>query len=238
MTSSTATFDTVRAQEVSKIYGRHRALGGVSIELQSGRVTALLGPNGSGKTSLLMLLSTLSRPSSGKIHFGNISPKRIAEARGQIGLLSHAAMTYAELSAQENLEFFAKLYGQAKPADVALDLLKRFDLDAHRNRRAGTFSRGMLQRLALARALIGQPKLLLLDEPFTGLDRKSTQTVIDVVDEHRKSGGMALMISHDLGVAAELGDEFIVLKRGLEVGRTDKNLDSSALRSFYAEVTA
>lgn len=231
-------FDAVRAKKVSKLYGRHRALGGVSLELRSGRVTALLGPNGSGKTTLLMLFSTLSCPSSGEIRFDKLSARSLSEIRGQIGLLSHASMTYSELSAQENLEFFARLYGEKNARDLAIDLLKRFDLEAYRDRLAGTFSRGMLQRLALARALIGRPKLLLLDEPFTGLDHKSTQIVIDMIKEHRSQGGMALLISHDLGIAAELADEFVVLKRGLEVGRVEHSLDLPRLQSFYGALNS
>ena len=238
MNATTGVFDSVHAVEVSKIYGRHRALAGVSLSLQSGKVTALLGPNGSGKTTLLMLFSTLSRPSSGQINFGANGESQDATVRGKIGLLSHSAMTYGELSAKENLCFFARLYGLPNPLERALALLKRFDLTNSMERPVSTFSRGMLQRLGLARALIGDPKLLLLDEPFTGLDSDSTNTVVEVVEEHRAAGGIALMISHDLNVASKLGDEFVVLKRGKQIAHLNQRLEATALRETYAEVTA
>jgi heme exporter protein A len=185
-----------------------------------------------------MLFSTLSRPTSGAVRFGNSTTGADAKVRGKIGLLSHSAMTYGELSAKENLLFFARLYGLNNPLERALSLLKRFDLLASMERPVNTFSRGMLQRLGLARALIGEPKLLLLDEPFTGLDSDSTNTVVDVVDEHRSSGGIALMISHDLNVASKLGDEFVVLKRGKQIAHLKEKMAPTALRETYAEVTS
>ena len=238
MNAATGVFDSVHAVEVSKIYGRHRALAGVNLSLSSGKVTALLGPNGSGKTTLLMLFSTLSRPSSGTVRFGAKAERPDATVRGKIGLLSHSAMTYGELTAKENLCFFARLYGLNNPLERSISLLKRFDLINSMERPVSTFSRGMLQRLGLARALIGEPKLLLLDEPFTGLDSDSTNTVVKVVEEHRASGGIALMISHDLNVASRLGDEFVVLKRGKQIAHLAQRLEATALRETYAEVTA
>lgn len=238
MTLAVAGFDSAKALSVSKIYGRHRALANVSLTLSSGKTVVLLGPNGSGKTTLLMLFSTLSRPTSGKILFGDSDDSEASEHRGSVGLLSHSSMTYGELTALENLSFFGKMYGVQAPDQRARALLERFDLTQSMNRPVSTFSRGMLQRLGLARALISSPKLLLLDEPFTGLDRASTQIVIDVVNEHKSAGGLALVISHDLNVAAALGDEFLILKRGKQVGFLEGAVSAEALRETYAEVTA
>src|SRR6185436_8269759 len=151
--------DRVEAREVSKIFGRHRALHKVSLALERGRVTALLVPNGSGKTTLLSLFSTLSRPTSGTMHFGDLPPERAKEVRGRIGLLSHAALSYGDLTGLENVVFFARLYGRTGAAAEAeaRKLLLEFGLDEAMHRAAKTYSRGMTQRLGLARALIGTP---------------------------------------------------------------------------------
>jgi len=238
MNLAAADFDSAKAISVSKIYGRHRALANVSLTLSPGKTAVLLGPNGSGKTTLLMLFSTLSRPTSGQIIFGDAAEQRAGDFRGAIGLLSHSSMTYAELTALENLSFFAKLYGVTQPQSRAEELLERFDLMQSMTRPVNTFSRGMLQRLGLARALIGSPRLLLLDEPFTGLDRASTQIVMDVVNEHKAKDGLTLVISHDLNVAAELGDEFLILKRGKQALYLEHSVPAGELRETYAEVTA
>jgi heme exporter protein A len=229
--------DRVEAREVSKIFGRHRALSKVSLSLSRGNVTALLGPNGSGKTTLLSLFSTLSRPTSGTMHFGDLPPDRAKDARGKIGLLSHAALSYGDLTGLENVVFFAKLYGRTgAAAEVeAKRLLAEFGLEDAMNRAAKTYSRGMTQRLGLARALVGQPTLVLLDEPFTGLDRASTVKVIERVLLLKKEGAIVLVVSHDMGTTAELADDVAILQRGKLVHRHVGRLEVDALRAKYAE---
>jgi heme exporter protein A len=227
--------DRVEAREVSKIFGRHRALHRVSLTLEPGRVTALLGPNGSGKTTLLSLFSTLSRPSSGTMHFGELPPDRAKEARGRIGLLSHSALSYGDLTGLENVVFFAELYGRTGAEAEAKRLLVEFGLEEAMNRPAKTYSRGMTQRLGLARALIGQPSLVLLDEPFTGLDRQSTAKVIERVRVLRGEGAMVLVVSHDMPTTAELADEAAILLRGKLVHHHRGRLDTDGLRAKYAE---
>ncbi len=230
-------FSTVEARGVSKIYGRHRALWRVDLTLRTGRVMGLLGPNGAGKTTLLWLFSTLSRPTSGTMHFGDLPPARAAEARGAIGLLSHAALTYGELTAVENVTFFGRLYGAPDPEPQARELLVAFGLEDALDRPTKTFSRGMLQRLGLARALIGRPALVLLDEPFTGLDRASTVAVLDRIDALRDAGAMVLMISHDMATTAALADEIAILVRGRLGRHHPERVTVDALRDLYAEVT-
>jgi heme exporter protein A len=229
-------FTRADARSVSKIYGRHRAVHQVDLSLTEGRVTALLGPNGAGKTTLLWLFSTLSRPTSGTMHFGEIPPERSKDARGAIGLLSHASLTYGDLSGLENVAFFGRLYGVERPRDRAEALLSEFGLADAMRRPAKTYSRGMLQRLGLARALIGEPKLVLLDEPFTGLDRASTRTVIDRVHRLRNAGALVLMISHDMETTAELADEIAVLVRGKLAHRHEGRLTADEVRKRYADV--
>jgi len=230
-------FAFVEAREVSKLYGRQRALWRVSLRLTPGKLTALLGPNGSGKTTLLGLFSTLSRPSSGTLHFGELPPERAQEARGSIGLLSHAPLVYADLTARENVSFFARLYRRPDPAAEAERLLVELGLEDALDRPAGAFSRGMLQRLGLARALIGEPSVVLLDEPFTGLDRRATERVVETIAALRARGTTILMISHDLETTARLADEACVLVRGQVVGRQEGAASLDLLRAFYAEAT-
>lgn len=228
--------DRVEAVQVSKIYGRHRALSKVDLVLTPGKVVSLLGPNGSGKTTLLTLFSTLSRPTSGELRFGDLPASRAGEARRHIGLLSHASLAYGDLSALENVSFFARLYRAEAPEQAARALLEEFGLGDAMHRASRTFSRGMLQRLGLARALVGRPSLVLLDEPFTGLDRQSTAQVVERVKQLRDQGAMVLMISHDHGVAAELGDETVILHRGRLVAHHRERLSAEQVRALYAEV--
>ncbi|MBK8013426.1 MAG: ABC transporter ATP-binding protein [Deltaproteobacteria bacterium] len=229
-------FDRVEALGVSKIYERHRALSNVDLRLERGKTTALLGPNGAGKTTLLWLFSTLSRPTSGEVRFGDLPLKRNKEARGKIGLLSHASLTYGDLSGLENVAFFARLYGCRFPDREAEQLLQEFGLEDAMRRPVKTYSRGMLQRLGLARAWVGRPTLLLLDEPFTGLDRASTMVVIDRIRALQRQGTMTLMVSHDLEITAELADEALVLVRGRTAGRLTGPLKPDTLRTAYREM--
>ena len=228
-------FDRAEARQVSKIYGRQRALHRVDLTLEAGAVTGLLGPNGAGKTTLLWLFSTLTSPTSGSIHFGDLPPGRAKDARGSIGLLSHSALTYGDLTARENVAFYGRLYGVPEPERAAEALLSEFGLDDAMDRAAKTFSRGMLQRLGLARALIGHPSLVLLDEPFTGLDRASTRTVLSRIHALRDEGAMVLMVSHDMQVTADLADDVAFLRRGQLVFRHRGALSAAALRDLYAE---
>jgi heme exporter protein A len=224
----------VEAREVTKIYGRHRAIHRVSLRLERGKVTALLGPNGSGKTTLLSLFSTLSLPTSGSMSFGSLSP---AEARGAIGLVSHHALTYGDLTGLENVVFFARLYAVSDPVGRARALLSEFGLEEAMHRPAKTYSRGMLQRLGLARAMVHGPALILLDEPFTGLDRASTQRVVDRVHALRREQAMVLMVSHDMATTAELADEAAFLNRGKLVLLHPHRQSAEELRDRYASIT-
>jgi heme exporter protein A len=207
------TFDQVTVQSVSKIYGRQRALAGATLRLQSGRLCLLLGENGAGKSTLLAILSTLVRPTSGEVRFGDLAHAAAAhKLRGQIALVAHDPLLYFDLSARENLRFFAKVYGCADRGD---ELLARVALqDAAANRPARTYSRGMLQRLALARALLPRPRLLLLDEPFVGLDQSGIAMLRALLLEVHAEGTIVLLATHDLAAAAGLASQVVVLRRG------------------------
>ncbi len=208
--------DLVAIERVAKRFGSERALAGVTMELRGGSMCALLGHNGAGKTTLLGLLSTLVRPTSGKIAY-QTGGKAIAgeDVRREIGMLAHQSLCYSELSAVENLELFAGLYDiPATPASLD-GLLDRVGLDKRaRTRASRTYSRGMVQRLALARALLTKPSLLLLDEPFTGLDRGGALALGEQLGEIKAQGTIVVVVTHDLEAIAGRADHVAILRRG------------------------
>jgi heme exporter protein A len=206
--------DRVEIKTVAKRYGSERALAGVTLELRGGSMCALLGHNGAGTTTLLGLLSTLVRPNAGTIKY-EAGGKAVEgdDVRRQIGMLAHQSLCYGELTAIENLELFAGLYDIAKP-DIT-GLLDRVGLEARaRSRAARTYSRGMQQRLALARALLTRPSLVLLDEPFTGLDRDGAMALGAQLGELKATGAIVVVVTHDLEAIAERTDHIAILRRG------------------------
>ena len=206
--------DLVTIDKVAKRFGSERALAGVSMELRGGSMCALLGHNGAGKTTLLGVLSTLVRPSSGKIAYRAAGKDVAGDAvRREIGMLAHASLCYAELSAVENLELFGGLY-DIENANIDA-LLDRVGLDKRaRARPSRTYSRGMVQRLALARALLTKPSLLLLDEPFTGLDRGGALALGEQLGEIKAQGTIVVVVTHDLEAIAGRADHVAILRRG------------------------
>jgi heme exporter protein A len=208
--------DRVHIEKVAKRYGSERALAGVSLELRAGSMCALLGHNGAGKSTLIGIVSTLVRPSSGDVAYQAGGKALAGEAvRREIGLLAHASLCYGELSAIENLELFAGLYDVDGRRAALTKLLDRVGLDERaRTRAARTYSRGMLQRLALARALLSRPSLLLLDEPFTGLDRGGALALGEQLGELRAGGAIVVVVTHDLEAIAGRADHVAVLRRG------------------------
>lgn len=211
-----AGLDLVEIQKIAKRYGSERALAGVTLELRGGTMCALLGHNGAGKSTLLGVLSTLVRPNSGRISYKS-SGKAIEgdDVRREIGMLAHASLCYAELTAIENLELVAGLYsvdGSPKAINAVLD---QVGLEPRaRTRAARTYSRGMQQRLALARALLTKPSLLLLDEPFTGLDRGGALSLGEQLGALKDSGAIVVVVTHDLEAIANRTDHVAILRRG------------------------
>jgi ABC-type multidrug transport system ATPase subunit len=206
-------FDRVETQGLTKVYGPTRALSGVDLSFSAGTITSVEGPNGSGKSTLLSLLGLIASPTRGKILFGGRDAARTPSLRGQIGVLAHAAMVYPDLSAFENLELFAALYGL--PARDAIERERaRFGLDAWASRPARTYSRGQLQRVALARALLHEPALLLLDEPSTGLDASSLERLVNAVQLERTRGAIVVLVTHDDALSQRIADRRIRLSQG------------------------
>jgi ABC-type multidrug transport system ATPase subunit len=226
-------FDRLVVDDVSRHFGRRRALHRVSLACDAGTILGLLGPNGAGKSTLLAILSTLLAPTSGRVRYGEHDARSAGPMlRGRLGLLGHDLYLYPELTARENLEFFARLYGLARPRDRADGALAEAGLADRADEAVSGFSRGMRQRLALERALLHGPRLLLLDEPFTGLDDASGHALVRRLRGLRDAGAIVIAATHDLDLAEGLLDEVVILREGrlLTVPRA-----SGPLRERYRE---
>ncbi|MDB4962894.1 MAG: heme exporter protein CcmA [Myxococcales bacterium] len=232
---SVAALDQVQIKKLTKRYGSERALGGVSLELTAGKMCALLGHNGAGKTTLLGILSTLVRQNDGVVSYRSNGNEVTGEAvRREIGMLAHASLCYGELTAHENLELVAGLYGVDGSKAALATLLDRVGLDAKaRDRVARTYSRGMLQRLALARALLTRPSLLLLDEPFTGLDRDGALALGEQLGVLRDGGAIVVVVTHDLEAIADRTDHVAILRRGQLVFEDRGSYSYEKLKDLY-----
>ncbi|MGE0866854.1 MAG: heme ABC exporter ATP-binding protein CcmA [Vicinamibacterales bacterium] len=224
-------FDTLTVVDLARYYGRRKALAQVSFTCQSGDIIGLLGPNGAGKSTLLNILATLIAPSRGRVNYGDRTAEQGgADVRGRIGMLGHDLFLYPELTARENLVFFARLYGLRDVEATVQASLARAGLADRGDDLVSGFSRGMRQRVALERALLHEPRLVLLDEPFTGLDQNSTAALVARLRERQQSGGILIIATHDLEVADGLLSRAIYLKNGRIVG-TDS--DSRGLSERY-----
>ena len=211
-------FDQVTAVRLGRHYGRRRALHDLSFTARAGDILGLLGPNGAGKSTLLSILGTLLAASSGHVEYGQ---QRAADAgaalRARIGMLGHDLFLYPELSARENLVFFASLYGLDSPGAVADTALERAGLAPRAGDLVSSFSRGMRQRVALERALLHSPRLLLLDEPFTGLDQASTASLVARLRAEQARGVITVLATHDLDVVDGVLSDVVFLQGGRRV---------------------
>ncbi len=221
--------------DVARHYGRRKALSQVSFTCEAGEIVGLLGPNGAGKSTLLNILATLLAPSRGTVEYGGMASSSGAAVRAQIGMLGHDLFLYPELTARENLAFFGQLYGLADvPARVAA-ALDRANLASRADDYVGGFSRGMRQRVALERALLHDPKLILLDEPFTGLDQDSTRVLVERLRDRQRAGCLIVLATHDLDVVDGL------LTRALFLMNGRQSIDppsGGSLRSRYQRAVA
>ncbi len=211
-------FEQVRATDVSRHFGRRRALSKISLSFGAGEIVGLLGPNGAGKSTLIGILSTLVAPGSGAVRYGaHTAASGGAALRARIGFLAHELHLYPELSARQNLTFFARLYGIADRAapDAALE---RAGLADRGDDVVSGFSRGMRQRLALERALLHRPRLVLLDEPFTGLDDTAVRVVDDRIRGLARLGALVVVATHDLDLADGLVSRVVLVRNGRIVG--------------------
>lgn len=236
---------SLTVDDVSRHFGRRRAVSHVSFQVRAGEILGLLGPNGAGKSTMLAMLATLLRPSSGRIDYGGLADGASeqqdspyaggAALRARIGVLGHDLFLYPELTAAENLAFFAGLYNVPNRQAAARSALERAGLSDRAGDHVSTFSRGMRQRVALERALIHQPALVLLDEPFTGLDDASAGALVQRLQSLKAEGVLVVVATHDLDLAEGLLDYAVFLRDGRMAESVAR---PQGLRSTYRAVMA
>jgi heme exporter protein A len=227
----------VRMQGVTKRYAHVWALRGIDLELQQGRCLSIFGANGAGKSTLLKILATLTRPSAGTVTIAGYDVVREAEkVRPLLGVLGHRTFLYGDLTAQENLQFYGRLFGVDSTQSHIKDLLQLVGLEAQARQRVRTYSRGMQQRLAIARVLLHRPPLLLLDEPYTGLDQHAVVRLQEVLSDLRRAKRTIILSTHDLQRGFLVCDEIVMQSRGKIVYHDAvSNMDLPMLEQLYLD---
>jgi heme ABC exporter ATP-binding subunit CcmA len=223
---------------VKKSFALKPILRGINLSIHEGERMALLGANGAGKTTLLRILAGLSRPGAGQITIDGLDLiQQTREIRRKVGFVAHQPYLYDDLTALENLLFFARMYAIEQPQTRATHLLLRVGLNKKARERASSLSRGQLQRLALARAFLHSPRLLLLDEPDTGLDQEGLEVLNKLLQEHSGQGGTILFTTHDLEVAIRRSDQIAMLHNGrVAYQQATASLEQESIRQAYQEV--
>jgi heme exporter protein A len=227
----------IQVQKLVKRFGLKTILKGLAFSAESGEFIGLLGPNGAGKTTFLRILSSLSRPTMGMVRVAGYKlPQQAAGVRANLGVLSHQTLLYGDLTGEENLQFFAKMYAIDDPENRITEVLELVDLAKRRRDLVRTYSRGMAQRLAIARAVIHDPSILLLDEPYTGLDQDASSMLDTVLKQIASQGRTVVMTSHDLARSADLCTRFDVLSRGKIIASAQgKDIPQDGLLAFYRQ---
>lgn len=228
--------NAIETKKLTKVFGDRKALDKVSIEVPEGAFLSIFGPNGAGKTTLVRTLATLSRATSGMALVAGFDAKEEPDkVREHIGLISHNPMLYPDLTAMENLMFTARLYGVVNAEERVRELLRAVELDHRRFDVVRTFSRGMTQRLSIARALMNDPDVVFLDEPYAGLDPHAVE-IFDGLIEQLRDGRTFIMVSHDLQKGFDVCTHALVLARGRVVSYAPKeDIDFEQFRQLYRE---
>lgn len=228
--------NAIETKKLTKVFGDRKALDKVSIEVPEGAFLSIFGPNGAGKTTLVRTLTTLSRATSGTTLVAGFDAKEEPDkVREHIGLISHNPMLYPDLTAMENLMFTAQLYGVVNAEERVRELLRAVELDHRRFDVVRTFSRGMTQRLSIARALMNDPDVVFLDEPYAGLDPHAVE-IFDGLIEQLRDGRTFIMVSHDLQKGFDVCTHALVLARGRVVSYAPKeDIDFEQFRQLYRE---
>jgi heme exporter protein A len=224
---------------LTKRFGHVRAVRGIDFRLDAGQSLAVFGPNGAGKTTLLRMLAGLLKPDAGEVRFGGERLVRANAAhRRRVGLISHHSLLYDGLTAAENLIFYARLYGVPQPRAAADRALAGVGLGDRASDLVATFSRGMVQRLAIARALLHDPEVMLLDEPFSGLDQRAAAALRELLGRLRAERRTMVLVTHNIDEGIELATHVAIQVAGRFTGVGPRDGDLAAYRARYAEATA
>ena len=230
----------IDVRKLVKRFGLKTVLRGLDFHVEPGEFVALFGPNGAGKTTFLRILASLSRPSLGKVSIaGHALPDHAAEVRRHLGVVSHLPLLYADLTAEENLRFYGRMYGLPNLDARIAEVLDLVGLSHRRRDLVRTFSRGMQQRLAIGRAVLHNPEVILFDEPYTGLDQDASSMLDEVLRQVAALGRTVVMTSHDLARAEALASRFDVLSRGIIAASASReSLGQTNLLAFYKQALA
>lgn len=227
----------IHVRRLIKRFGLKTVLRGLDFQVSQGEFVALLGPNGAGKTTFLRILASLSRPSIGEVRIAGYQlPNQAAAVRRRLGVVSHLPLLYGDLTAEENLRFYGRMYALDHLDHRVIEVLDLVGLLARRRDLVRTFSRGMQQRLAIGRAVLHDPEVILFDEPHTGLDQDACAMLDRVLREVAARGRTVVMTSHDLARAADLASRFDVLSRGVIAASVQRaEINPNDLLAFYRQ---
>jgi heme exporter protein A len=229
----------IEVHRLVKTFGLKPVLRGVDFRAEPGEFVALLGPNGAGKTTMLRILASLSRPTLGEVRVaGYVLPGQASAVRRLLGVISHQPLLYGDLTAEENLRFYARMYGLSDVKRRVDQTLDTVGLEVRRGDLVRQFSRGMQQRLAIGRALLHDPQVMLLDEPYTGLDQDASAMLDGLLRQVAAVGRTVVMTSHDLPRTADLATRIDVLSRGVIAASVPQaQITSAGLIELYRQVT-
>ncbi len=227
---------SVQVKRLNKSFGRRKVLSEISFDLKEGEFLSIFGPNGAGKTTLLKILSTLMEPTSGDVWISGLSVKeKTLTIRKKIGFVSHSPLLYIDLTAYENLKFYGRMYGVERLEERIDELLEKVELNHRRYDLVGTFSRGMLRRLAIARVLLHNPEIVFLDEPHAGLDPHAVD-ILDSFIRDLKGSHTFIMVTHNLEKGLALSTQALILSGGeIVFQQKGEEMDPSVIRDVYRE---
>ncbi len=229
----------IEVQGLTKSFGHHLALRGIDLQMRPGETVVIFGPNGAGKTTLIKVLATIMNPSSGRVLVDGLELKNNAEeVRRQIGVVTHQTFLYSNLTAYENLEFYSRMYDIPGTRDRVHEVLAMVGMTSRLHDRVSTLSRGMQQRLSIARALLHKPAIMLLDEPEAGLDQQATSMLWKALQTEGGRKRTAVLTTHNLERGLELCDRLLILDQGKIVYQeSTKALDLTDLKQVYQQST-
>ena len=229
----------METNDLTRAFGRRVAVRGLTFTVREGECLALFGPNGAGKTTLLRVLAGLLRPTSGTARIAGVKLPAGSEARAVVGLISHQSMLYTALTALENIEFTARLYGVESPRDAAMRALQRMRMDDRADSAVRSLSRGMQQRVSVARAIVHEPRVVLLDEPYTGLDETGAGALSDALESLKESGAALVLVTHHLGEGLAIATHTAIMREGRFVQHEPRGtMQLDAYRDVYREAIA